>query len=287
MKLNQFDYVRMGFLSLLVLLTVLLIGNRLSRAGSATSVKSGVVSVTVTPITVTPVTPNFDIQDPTNLSEAANFAWQEFIALTWPAPAQGPSTFPRGMPLTDGSVPYGKAGPTGQVVFETFRHKVEVFPGMGNPNGYDAGKPDFGFSSIPVYTYQNGLIPPAPGIKNPAVPPYDNLDEVTQISLNAMYAGAVDPHPSMGGSSQTSQVEKILFQAKVNETQYDYVASNKFWGQDVNPNLATILLNSGSFVQTGDAKTYPGPYINLPPSDPANKKLVPASNPHRRPGEDP
>ena len=70
---------------------------------------------------------------------------------------------------------------------------------MGNPNGYDASKPDFGFSSIPVYTYQNGLIPPAPGIKVPAVPPYDNLDEVTQISLNAMYAGAVDPHPSMGG----------------------------------------------------------------------------------------
>ena len=75
------------------------------------------------------------------------------------------------------------------------------------------------------------------------------------------------------GSSQTSQAEKILFQAKVNETQYDYVASNKFWGQDINPNLMTILMNSGGFVQTGDAVTYPGPYINLPPSDPANKKL--------------
>ena len=37
MKLNQFDYVRIGFLLLLVLLTALMIGNRLSRAGSPSS----------------------------------------------------------------------------------------------------------------------------------------------------------------------------------------------------------------------------------------------------------
>jgi hypothetical protein len=227
------------------------------------------------PIVVTPLTPTFDVQDPSNLQEAANFAWQEFISLTWPAPAQGPTSFPRGVPLTDGSVPYGKPGPTGQVVFETFRHKVEVFPGGAgvNPNGYDATKADFGFSSIPVYHYASGLIPPSKGMTNPAVPPYNNLDEVTQISLNAMYAGVVDPQPMLGGSSTTSQKEKILFQAKVNETQYSYVASNKYWGQDANPNLGNILSNSGNFVQTGDGKTYPGPYINLPPSDPVNKKL--------------
>jgi len=44
----------------------------------------------------------------------------------------------------------------------------------------------------------------APGLKVPAIPPYNNLDEVTQISLNAMYAGAVDPQPALGGSSSTS-----------------------------------------------------------------------------------
>lgn len=259
-------YAKIGLLLSLVFLT------GLTLRGSARHASPQTPS-----ISVTPQTPNFDVQDPTNLQEAAYFAWQEFIALTWPAPAQGnPSgSFPRGMPLTDGSVPYGKPGPTGQVVFETFRHKVEVFPGGSgiNPNGYDSSKPDYGFSSIPVYHYASGLIPPAPGITNPAIPPYDNLDEVTQISLNAMYAGAVDPHPALGGSSKTSQVEKILFQAKVNQTQYVYVASNTFWGQDANPNLGTILSNSGNFVQTGDAVTYPGPYINLPPSDPVNKKL--------------
>ena len=224
-------------------------------------------------ISITPQTPNFDVKDPTNLQEAANFAWQEFIALTWPAPAQGPTSFQRGVPLTDGSTPYGKPGPTGQVVFETFRHRVEAFPGAGDPNGYDPTKPDIGFSSIPVYRYANGLIPPAPGMKNPAIPPYNNLDEATQITTNSMYAGIVDPHPEMGGNSQTNQVEKILFQAKVNETQYAYVAANKYWGSDANPNLGNILYNSGQFVQTGDSKTYPPPYTNLPPSDPANKKL--------------
>ena len=273
MKSRRSTYMKISLLSLLALMAALVVGNRFSEARSGTVDGPRIIAVTVTPITVTPQTPNFDIQDPTNLQEAANFAWQEFIALTWPAPAQGPASFPRGVPLTDGSIPYGRPGPTGQVVFETFRHKVEVFPGSGNPNGYDPNQPDFGFSSIPVYTYANGLIPPAPGINIPAVPPFNNLDEVTQISLNAMYAGIVDPHPTLGGSSQTSQAEKILFQAKANETQYDYVASNKFWGQDVNPNLGNMLFNSGQYVQTGDSKTYPPPYINLPTSDPANKKL--------------
>ena len=234
-------------------------------------------------IVVTPYTPSFDVQDPTNLQEAAYFAWQEFIALTWPAPAQGqgtPAAFPRGVPLVNGT--YGKAGPTGQVVFETFRHKVEVFPGGSgvNPNGYDPTRPDFGFSSAPNYQYDpastgfpTSAIPPIPGQKNPPYPPFNNLDEVTQITLNAMYAGVVDPHPAMGGNTQTNQLEKILFQAKVNQTHYAYVAANKYWGQDANPNLATILTNSGSFVQTGDAKTYPGPYISLPASNPANKAL--------------
>src|ERR1700730_5023398 len=126
-------YAKIGLLFSLVTLTALTLRGSPHRAGAQTP-----------SISVTPQTPNFDVQDPTNLQEAAYFAWQEFIALPWPAPAQGsPSgSFPRGMPLTDGSVAYGKPGPTGQVVFETFRHKVEVFPGQGNPNGYDSSKPD-------------------------------------------------------------------------------------------------------------------------------------------------
>src|SRR6266478_10163983 len=104
-------YAKIGLMSSLVLLTAWIVRSSAYHSGPQTP-----------SISVTPQTPNFDVQDPTNLQEAAYFAWQEFIALTWPAPAQGGpgNSFPRGMPLTDGSVPYGKSGPTGQVVFETF-----------------------------------------------------------------------------------------------------------------------------------------------------------------------
>src|SRR5271155_1479175 len=137
-----------------------------------------------------------EVQDPTNLSEAAAFAWDEFIALTWPALPQGQNgSFPRGKP--DPSLKYGDKGKTGQVVWETFRHKVEAFPGQGNPNGYDPSKPDLGFSAQPDYVYKpapangippSGRIPPLNPNWNPAIPPFNNLDEVTQIGLDGMYA---------------------------------------------------------------------------------------------------
>ena len=114
-------------------------------------------------ITVSSTVP-VEVSDPTNLSAAAAFAWGEFIALTWPALPQGQNnTFPRGKP--DTSLTYGDRGTTGQVVWETFRHKAEAFPGQGNPNGYDPSKADLGFAAQPDYIYQyqsmsnNGILP--------------------------------------------------------------------------------------------------------------------------------
>jgi hypothetical protein len=102
-------------------------------------------------IRVSPDIP-LEVHDPANLSEAAAFAWNEFIALTWPALPQGKNnSFPRGKP--DSSLKYGQRGETGQVVWETFRHKVEAFPGQGNPNGYDPSAPDLGFGAKPDYVY--------------------------------------------------------------------------------------------------------------------------------------
>src|SRR5207253_10413628 len=68
------------------------------------------------------------------LTEAAVFAWQQFIAHTWPAKAQTGEMNCRDEP--DTSRRYGMKGSTGQVVWETFRHKTEHFPGRGDPNGY-------------------------------------------------------------------------------------------------------------------------------------------------------
>lgn len=216
-----------------------------------------------TSIIISPNVP-LDLNDPSNLEQAANFAWNEFIALTWPAKAQGPVDFPRGQPLENGK--YGEAGPTGQVVWETYRHRVEMYPGVSNPNGYDPAKPDLGFSSKPNYIYSTGPIPPLNKNSDTSkTPPYNNLDEVTQISLNSMYAGAYGHHDGVAPNASVPS-QKILFQAKVNEDYYRYVAGNKYYQSD-SPSVQNIINNSGQFAKTGDSGSYPPPYTSLPASN--------------------
>ncbi|HEY4613213.1 MAG TPA: hypothetical protein VII11_09540, partial [Bacteroidota bacterium] len=72
--------------------------------------RQGVGSQKVITISISPNIP-LEVADPSNLQEAAYFAWGEFAALTWPAQAQGPASFPRGKPQLNGT--YGKPGPTG------------------------------------------------------------------------------------------------------------------------------------------------------------------------------
>jgi hypothetical protein len=247
-------------------------------------------------ITVSSTVP-VEVSDPTNLSAAAAFAWGEFIALTWPALPQGDKgpdgkpVFPRGQP--DTSLKYGDPGKTGQVVWETFRHRTEAFPGQGNPNGFDSSKPDLGFSAQPDYVYKaapakgipaSGRIPPLNPNWNPPFPPFHNLDEVTQIGLDGMYAGTVAPSPTP--STSTNVKEKILFQAKVNEVIYKYVAQPQTtpvgkpagpipysYFQSENSNVANIQSNSSGYLETGDGNANPPPYISLPPSDPGAGKV--------------
>jgi hypothetical protein len=242
-------------------------------------------------ITVSSTVP-VEVSDPTNLATAAAFAWNEFIALTWPALPQGESgAFPRGQP--DTSLKYGDKGKTGQVVWETFRHRTEAFPGQGNPNGFDPNKPDLGFSAQPDYVYKpapangipaSGRIPPLNPNWNPPLPPFNNMDEVTQIALDGMYAGTVAPSPNP--STSTNATEKILFQAKVNEVVYKYVAQPQTtpvgspagpipysYFQTENSNVANIQSNSAGYLETGDKNANPPPYISLPPSDPSAGKV--------------
>jgi hypothetical protein len=238
-------------------------------------------------ITVSSVVP-VEVSDPTNLSTAAAFAWGEFIALTWPALPQGQNNaFPRGMPDTDPSLKYGDKGKTGQVVWETFRHKTEAFPGQGNPNGFDTSKPDLGFASQPAYVYKtapangipaSGLIPPLNPNWNPPLPPFHNLDEVTQIGLDGMYAGAVAP--SSNPSQSTNVKEKILFEAKLNEVVYQYAAQprtdpsgNQYsYFQSDNTIVMGITSNIVNYFLNGSGPP-PNPFISLPPSNPTAGKV--------------
>jgi hypothetical protein len=163
-----------------------------------------------------------------DLTAASVFAWQEFIALNWPA---APQTGQRGQRGTaNPKVRFGNPGYAasgGPLVWETLRSKVEIFPGGGSyPPGYNpqqAKKGYYGFDALPVYTYLQP-VPPCPG-ETAAATPWINLDEVDQIGLDIMFAGVLP-----AAATPTNSVpQQIRFLAKGNRAQYDYIAANSYW----------------------------------------------------------
>jgi hypothetical protein len=155
--------------------------------------------------------------------QASAFAWQEFIALNWPA---GPQTGQPGQRDTPSSTcKFGDPSRDCQLlVWETMRAKAEIFPGDGNPpHGYtgSTAATSWGYDSLPVYNYLAPISAcDAKQANDPT--PWINLDETDQITLDNMYAGVVSPSSSQGNSSP----QLIRFLAKANRTQYVYVAGN-------------------------------------------------------------
>ncbi|TWB23379.1 hypothetical protein FBZ89_102132 [Nitrospirillum amazonense] len=161
----------------------------------------------------------------TDLQGAAFFAWQEFIALNWPA-AQSNGVVQRDVP--DEKAVFGQPG-AGPLVWQTYRQKVEIFPGANAltapPHGYQAHGVDYGYNDPPKYQYKE-TIAACPGEPPVGQTPWVNLDETSQIELDTMYAGILrDEAPS----TKNSAPQLIRFLAKANKTEYDYVAANKFW----------------------------------------------------------
>ena len=204
------------------------------------------------------------------LQDAAIFAWQEFIALNWPALPQTGATNTRDQP--DYSKPFGTT--TGPLVWHTFRHKAEIFPGTGQPPGYAGSTATnyYGYDAPPQYIYANGPIPsfaslssptPTPtGSPSPA--PWINLDEQSEIGLDTMFAGTASnlPWPR----------QQILFLAKANRAEYMYVAANKWWdGSAPGPATAKYIAgfanNPSGYVEPAPGNTTgpgPSPYVSFP-----------------------
>jgi hypothetical protein len=172
-----------------------------------------------------------------NLGEAAVFAWREFVALNWPARGD-PRDTPDNMKL------FGQPGYTGPLVWHTYRAKVEIFPGIGQPHGLSLGVKDFGYDDPPRYVYNpanvgNYRTPPLPAGQVPACAPaqaadavpWINLDEMSQIGLNTMHAGISPATPFPG--------KQVLFMAKANRTEYTYVVAQGWYGQKPPPQKAT------------------------------------------------
>ena len=165
------------------------------------------------------------------LQSAAVFAWQEFVALNWPAVPQNGQLNTRDQPdpkALFGDPKYSGAQAAGPLVWHTFRHKVEIFPGTGKPHGYtdppDASK-YFGYDDPPKYVYGNGEIPPFGAASQTT--PWINLDEQSEIGLDTMYAGNAPTEPFPG--------QQVLFMAKANRAEYAYIAVNGWWVQSPAP----------------------------------------------------
>ncbi|MFO1072190.1 MAG: hypothetical protein U1E17_05790 [Geminicoccaceae bacterium] len=155
------------------------------------------------------------------VADLAVFAWQEFIALNWVAmdPA---TTGMRGRPNTSIDIPgfLGvKPDSTGNyplVVWQTYRHKNELFPADGVTDAtFD--------SRAPTYKYQSPVPTPAPG-QLPSFQLFNNLDETSQIGLDFMFAHAtsnVQPPISGNGSGPATGI-RVAYEAKVNRAVFDY-----------------------------------------------------------------
>ncbi|MGH9930333.1 MAG: hypothetical protein ACREA9_14055 [Pyrinomonadaceae bacterium] len=198
------------------------------------------------------------------MQQAAAFAWQEFIALNWPAVEQTGgvvnSAYVAQRDTPDNNCKFGDPKCTGPLVWETFRNKVEIFPGNGSPPGYPSvaqGDPSFGYDALPNYVYGLGT----PGLPCDTPPPsgtvWINLDETDQISLDSMFAG-IAPAQAKGNSSP----QLIRFLAKANRTEYVYIAKNNWFG-GVTSAVKTSTLN---YLVTNQASPPDGSsnYVSLP-----------------------
>lgn len=188
------------------------------------------------------------------LQQSAEFAWQEFIALNWPALAGQ-----RDMP---DNAQYFGATSSSPLVWQTFRSKVEIFnvvkDSQGNyaPPGYSTTAPNYGYNSPPAYFYRGHEVPACPGQAAPATPAWINLDETTQIALAQMFAGG----PAITSSNNTAP-QLIRYAVKANGVQYGYVAQNQYF--DVATAAAARASNIAAFTAT-PPRAPTGTFISFP-----------------------
>lgn len=138
--------------------------------------------------------------------QLAIFAWQEFIALNWPA--QTPSeTGVRGRPNPKKS--FNQAEP-GLTVWQTYRHRNELFPGKNTTD------PKFD-SKAPSYNYR---VPTQTANASTSDVLFNNLDESSQINLANLCAHNVPADKC--GIAGGMNTYRFLYEAKVNRAIFDY-----------------------------------------------------------------
>lgn len=178
------------------------------------------------------------------------FAWQEFFAANWPArPRDGAPVDETKPPWTPGSpttafvrgtpsnAAFGSTGPSGTVVWQTYKHKAETFgrklSEIQKASAYTPPTPPAdnpGANQLPPFDSGIGYgynFAPLPGNQSPSLAWFNNLDEGNEIKLADMYFTPFTTTPAL------QPLASLVYEAKQNETLYEYIRANGLQHDDV------------------------------------------------------
>ena len=152
-------------------------------------------------------------------ADLATFAWLEFISAVAPR-ASGLRGISGGSFAASGGAGGGSQVPP--LVWETYQHRTELLPCT-----VSGGKvrPPQTWGATPMYvTTVVSSNPSSPQkcstIAAGSSPPFNNLDETSQIGQNFLF------YPATPGSPQPATDAQVLFEAKVNQVESDWVNQN-------------------------------------------------------------
>jgi hypothetical protein len=234
------------------------------------------LDMTAPAITFSSIVPK-DINNPADPQQAAEFAWNEFIALNWPvqknpSPTTGMSNYFRGKASATQTL--GATGSGGVVVWETFYHRNELYPGYATGNGNVLPSPN----AIPSYLYQTPITKATP---NTNLNLFNNLDEASEITLANMYytplAEKADAlRNSFGGSPTPAQQQLItnagikaalVYEAKGNPVMFNYLKStgfnNRVPGSKARNQAYRLVTSTTPYKPTGPVFSLPNSTIEM------------------------
>lgn len=151
--------------------------------------------------------PPKDLNPGSDPKQLAEFAWAEFFALNWQSSYAKNGL--RDSPDTTWSFSSAGAYPP-LAVWETYAHRTELRPYNNRMKPFD---------SAPYYSFGDSLTAyPGSGAKFTL---FDNIDENNEIGSCNLYAHA----DSLNGQPNPNR-QMVLYQAKVNRDEYDYIRTN-------------------------------------------------------------
>lgn len=190
-------------------------------------------------------------QQKTNL---AVFAWKEFVALNWPSNYTSSSPT-RGMPDTSKTaVDFTQPDNAGQLVWQTYKHRVEVYPEGATAQNYSTS-----FDSVPQYNYRGGNGEPiyqcgaytagsngqlgswvadTNSQELSQIEVFNNLDETSEINLATLFTSG-DPNAPGTPPARTDidnlfmglpqQPRRFIYEAKANRVMFEYVVDQQYY----------------------------------------------------------